>query len=44
MSSPQLTLIEASEDDATRIADAHMAAFGTNLMLLAQFPTPAIRE
>ncbi|KAJ5942085.1 acyl-CoA N-acyltransferase [Penicillium verrucosum] len=44
MSSPQLTLIEASEDDAARIADIHMAAFGTNLMLLAQFPTPAIRD
>lgn len=44
MSSPQLTLIEASEDDATRIADIHMAAFGSNLMLLAQFPTPAIRD
>jgi hypothetical protein len=44
MSSPQLTLIEASEDDAARIADIHMAAFGTNPMLLAQFPTPAIRD
>lgn len=43
MSSPQLTLREASEDDATRIADIHMAAFATNQMLLAQFPTPAIR-
>ncbi|GES65133.1 GNAT family acetyltransferase [Aspergillus terreus] len=39
-----LTLIEASEDDAPRIVDIHMAAFGTNQMLLAQFPTPAIRD
>lgn len=30
--------------DATRIAAIHVAAFGTNPMLLAQFPTPAIRE
>lgn len=44
MSSPQITLIKASEDDAARIADIHMAAFGTNQMLLAQFPTPAIRD
>jgi hypothetical protein len=44
MSNPQLTLSEASEDDAARIADIHMAAFGTNLMLLAQFPTPASRD
>ena len=30
--------------DADRIADIHMAAFGTNLLLQAQFPTPAIRD
>ena len=34
----------ASETDATRIAAIHMAAFGTNAMLLAQFPTPTVRE
>lgn len=34
----------ALETDASRIAAIHMAAFGTNAMLLAQFPTPAIRE
>ena len=34
----------APETDASRIAAIHMAAFGTNAMLLAQFPTPAIRE
>ncbi|KAL4963683.1 GNAT family N-acetyltransferase [Aspergillus stella-maris] len=39
-----LTLCEASKADATRIADIHMAAFGSNHMLLAQFPTPKIRE
>ncbi|KAL4780299.1 putative GNAT family acetyltransferase [Aspergillus varians] len=41
---PTLTLSEAREDDAARIVDIHMAAFGANLMLLAQFPTPATRE
>ncbi|CAL8578243.1 hypothetical protein XPA_004035 [Xanthoria parietina] len=33
----------ALETDADRIADIHMAAFGTNALLRAQFPTPAIR-
>ncbi|KAJ5964893.1 acyl-CoA N-acyltransferase [Penicillium vulpinum] len=44
MSSPQLTLIEASEDDAARIADIHIAAFETKLIFLAQFSMPAIRD
>ncbi|KAL4939167.1 hypothetical protein BDV06DRAFT_199337 [Aspergillus oleicola] len=39
-----LTLTEATESDASRIADIHMAAFGSNHMLLAQFPTPEIRQ
>lgn len=39
-----LELTIATESDADRIADIHMAAFGTNLLLLAQFPTPAIRD
>lgn len=34
----------ALETDTSRIAAIHMAAFGTNSMLLAQFPTPSIRE
>lgn len=34
----------ATEADAPRIADIHMAAFHTNGMLLAQFPTPAVRK
>uniref|UniRef100_A0A8H7N6Q5 N-acetyltransferase domain-containing protein n=1 Tax=Bionectria ochroleuca TaxID=29856 RepID=A0A8H7N6Q5_BIOOC len=34
----------ATRQDAPRIAEIHMAAFGTNAMLLAQFPTPAIRQ
>lgn len=34
----------ASETDAPRIAAIHMAAFGTNAMLLAQFPSPTVRE
>lgn len=38
-----LTLHRASESDADCIADIHMAAFGTNAMLRAQFPTAAIR-
>jgi hypothetical protein len=38
-----LKLIQASESDSPRIADIHMSAFGTNKMLLAQFPTPAAR-
>lgn len=39
-----LTLLPAKESDAPRIADIHMAAFGTNAMLLAQFPTLAVRD
>ncbi|PGH26821.1 hypothetical protein AJ80_01398 [Polytolypa hystricis UAMH7299] len=39
-----LTLCEATESDANRIADIHMAAFGSNLMLLAQFPNPSVRK
>ena len=38
-----LKLIQASESDSLRIADIHMSAFGTNKMLLAQFPTSAVR-
>ena len=38
-----LTLKLAAEKDALRIADIHMAAFSSNEMLLAQFPTPAVR-
>ncbi|KAL8753279.1 MAG: hypothetical protein Q9199_005168, partial [Rusavskia elegans] len=33
----------AAETDAIRIADVHMAAFGSNPLLLAQFPTPDVR-
>ncbi|KAL9611614.1 MAG: hypothetical protein Q9167_003729 [Letrouitia subvulpina] len=32
------------EPDASRIADIHMAAFAANGMLLAQFPSPLVRE
>lgn len=39
-----LKLTFASEEDASRIADIHMAAFASNAMLLAQFPTSAIRD
>lgn len=38
-----LTLAPATITDASRIAAIHLAAFSTNAMLLAQFPTPAIR-
>lgn len=38
-----LKIVPASESDAPRIADIHMSAFGTNEMLLAQFPTAAVR-
>ncbi len=38
-----LHLSPALETDAPRIAAIHMAAFGTNAMLLAQFPTPTVR-
>jgi len=34
----------ATESDASRIADIHMAAFGSNPLFLAQFPTPTIRH
>ena len=37
-------LSEAQESDADRIAAVHMAAFGSNALLQAQFPTAAIRE
>ncbi|KAL8814680.1 MAG: hypothetical protein Q9223_006119, partial [Gallowayella weberi] len=33
----------AAETDADRIANIHMAAFGSNALLLAQFPTPKAR-
>lgn len=39
-----LKITFASENDADRIGDIHMAAFGENEMLLAQFPTPQARE
>lgn len=39
-----LHLSPASEPDAPGIAAIHMAAFGTNAMLLAQFPSPTVRE
>ncbi|KAG8157383.1 hypothetical protein KVR01_012767 [Diaporthe batatas] len=37
-------LRSATCEDATRIAEIHMAAFKDNAMLHAQFPTPAIRK
>ncbi|KAI1415437.1 putative GNAT family acetyltransferase [Hypoxylon sp. FL1857] len=39
-----LILVAAEPADAARIADIHMAAFSSNAMLLAQFPTPAVRN
>ncbi|KAK6958487.1 hypothetical protein Daesc_001288 [Daldinia eschscholtzii] len=39
-----LSLTVAEQSDAARIAEIHMAAFGSNAMLLAQFPTPAVRN
>lgn len=39
-----LKLTFATEKDASRIADIHMAAFATNAMLVAQFPTSAIQD
>lgn len=39
-----LMLSRACAADAARIAEIHMAAFGQNGMLLAQFPTPAVRR
>lgn len=44
MSSELLDMRIATPEDAPRIAEIHMAAFGSNAMLHAQFPTPAIRE
>lgn len=40
----QLHIRAATREDAPRIAEIHMAAFGPNAMLRAQFPTPAIRQ
>ena len=39
-----LKLSLASEADASCIADIHMAAFSSNKMLQAQFPTLSIRD
>lgn len=39
-----LTLSLARHADAKRIAEIHMAAFASNVMLHAQFPTPTIRD
>ena len=39
-----LRLAPASEEDAARIADIHMAAFATNKNLLAQFPSRQARD
>ena len=39
----RLKITAATVHDADRIADIHMAAFGTNALLLAQFPTPNVR-
>ncbi|MCJ1475547.1 hypothetical protein MMC13_004210 [Lambiella insularis] len=39
-----LKLSVAAERDASRIAAIHMAAFGFNQLLQAQFPTAAIRD
>ena len=39
-----LELSVALESDADRIAAVHMAAFGSNALLQAQFPTAAIRR
>ena len=39
-----LDLSMAVESDADRIAAVHMAAFASNEMLRAQFPTPSARE
>ncbi|KAI8630612.1 putative GNAT family acetyltransferase [Xylariaceae sp. FL1651] len=39
-----LKLTPAGPADAARIAEIHMAAFGSNAMLLAQFPTPEVRK
>ncbi|KAF2111587.1 putative GNAT family acetyltransferase [Lophiotrema nucula] len=39
-----LVLSRGQPADAARIAEIHMGAFGQNQMLLAQFPTPAVRK
>ncbi|PGH01464.1 hypothetical protein AJ79_07902 [Helicocarpus griseus UAMH5409] len=39
-----LCLSFAEECDVYRIAEVHLASFGSNMMLQAQFPTAAIRE
>ena len=39
-----LNVFDATESDADAIAAIHMAAFGSNALLLAQFPTSAIRD
>lgn len=39
-----LNVFKATESDADAIAAIHMAAFGSNALLLAQFPTSAIRD
>ncbi|KAF2475795.1 uncharacterized protein BDR25DRAFT_339793 [Lindgomyces ingoldianus] len=39
-----LALSVALPADSGRIAEIHMAAFGPNAMLRAQFPTPAVRD
>ncbi|KAK3687879.1 putative GNAT family acetyltransferase [Podospora appendiculata] len=39
-----LVLLTAEESDIERIAEIHMAAFGPNILLQAQFPTPSARE
>ncbi|OJD27788.1 hypothetical protein ACJ73_00811 [Blastomyces percursus] len=38
-----LTLSEAEERDVGDIADIHLASFGENMMLRAQFSTPSLR-
>ena len=43
MSIMSLILAYAEPFDVARIAEIHMAAFGANEMLQAQFPTPAVR-
>ncbi|KAI1377029.1 putative GNAT family acetyltransferase [Hypoxylon crocopeplum] len=39
-----ISLAFAQHADAARIAEIHMAAFGSNEMLLAQFPTSFVRD
>lgn len=39
-----LKLDIATPADAPRIAEIHMAAFGPNAMLRAQFPSPQVRQ